>query len=51
MKIPNEEKKQLIFYLDNAISGITKQLQELRQQIKFFIDQKTKLQSIRKFIK
>jgi len=51
MKIPNEEKKQLIVYLDNAISGVTEQLQQLRQQIKFFLDQKVKLQKIRKFIK
>ena len=51
MKIPNEEKELLRGYLDNAISGITKQLQELRTQIKFFTDQKAKLQSIRKFIK
>ena len=51
MKIPNEEKELLRGYLDNAISGITEQLQELRSRIKFFTDQKSKMQSIRKFIK
>lgn len=51
MKIPNEEKERLIFYLDNAIKGLNENLTNLRNQIKFFIGEKQKLQNIRKYIK
>ena len=51
MKIPNEEKEQLVFYLDHAIAGLSDQLANLRKQIKFFTNEKTKLQKIRKCIK
>lgn len=51
MKVPDKEKEDLFFYLDNAINGIYNQLAELRKQIKFYTEQKQKLQRIRKAIK
>ena len=51
MKLPDNEKKNLILYLTTAINSVSERLMNLRKEVKYFMGELKKLQQIRKAIK